>query len=371
MKYQRLLSRAFLLTALLLGSCSESLDVLERTRRASMVMGTTLEITVYRPASQSAQAAEDLEAAYQEILEIDTLMSLYRPDSELVQLNASAGQGAFAASQKTFDVIAASNHFSRISDGAFDISVKPLVDLWGFYDVTNASVPEPKAIEAALSRVGFDSIAYNEDTRHVTLEAGIDLDLGAIAKGYAVDMAIAALRSRNVPAALINLGGNVGVLGLAPGERPWVIGIRHPRSNELISKVSLTEGAVATSGDYDRYFEADGQRYSHLLDPRTGYPVDGLYSLSIVAPNATTADALSTAAFVLGSKAGIKLLSDCVGVEGFLVQAGDGLDDLSAITTDSQSGAVFELGAGISKVSPLEPSMGDEAPRLDCVWPVD
>lgn len=336
-----------------------------------MVMGTTLEITVYRPASQSAQAAEDLEAAYQEILEIDTLMSLYRPESELAQLNASAGQGAFAASQKTFDVIAASNHFSRISDGAFDISVKPLVDLWGFYDVTNASVPEPKAIEAALSRVWFDSVAYNEDTRQVTLEAGVGLDLGAIAKGYAVDTAIAALRTRGVPAALINLGGNVGVLGLAPGERPWVIGIRHPRSDKLIGKVSITEGAVATSGDYDRYFEVDGQRYSHLLDPRTGYPVDGLYSLSVVALNATTADALSTAAFILGPEDGVQLLSDCVGAEGFLVQAGGGSTDLAAVMTNGLTGEVFELGAGISAISSLDSTAEIEAPRLDCGWPVD
>jgi FAD:protein FMN transferase len=329
-------------------------------------MGTTLEIMVYRPASQAVRAAEDLEAAYQEILEIDSRMSLYRPDSELVHLNAHAGQGAITASQKTFDVMNASNHFARISDGAFDISVKPLVDLWGFYDVSTASVPEPAEIEAVLSRVGFDSISYNRDARQVTLELGVSLDFGAIAKGYAVDLAIDALRSRSVPAALVNLGGNVGVLGLAPGGRPWVIGIRHPRSDKLISKVSITEGAVATSGDYDRYFEVDGQRYSHLLDPRTGYPVVGLYSLSVVAPNATTADALSTAAFILGPEIGAKLLSDCVGVEGLLVQVGDNLNDLSAITTDGLSGAAFEVGAGLFKA---QRSSDVEGQRLECAWP--
>lgn len=332
-------------------------------------MGTTLEITVYRPTSEVTQAAEDLEAAYQEILEIDILMSLYLPESELVRLNASAGQGGVIVSGKMLNVLRAARHFSTLSDSAFDISVKPLVDLWGFYDVAGASVPEPIAIEAALKHVGFDSIAYDEDAREATLETGAGLDLGAIAKGYAVDMAIAALKSRGVPAALINLGGNVGVLGLAPGGRPWVIGIRHPRSDKLISTVSLTEGAVATSGDYDRYFEADGQRYSHLLDPRTGYPVDGLYSLSVVAPNATTADALSTAAFILGSQAGIKLLSDCVGVEGLLVQADETSGGLSAITTDGQSGALFTAGADMPSLLTFERGSDIEGPSLGCVWP--
>ncbi|MDE0801316.1 MAG: FAD:protein FMN transferase [Rhodospirillaceae bacterium] len=369
MRFQTLINVICLLTFMVLGSCSDSSDKLKRTRQAWMVMGTTLEITVYRPASESAQSAGDLEAAYQEILEIDARMSLYRPNSELVQLNTRAGKGGVTVSEKTLNVLRAANHFSNLSDLAFDISVKPLIDLWGFYDVATASVPERAEIEAVQNQIGFGSVEYNEYTRLVTLEAGAGIDLGAIAKGYAVDMAISVLRSRSVPSALVNLGGNVGVLGLAPGGKPWVVGIRHPRSDKLISMVSLTEGAVATSGDYDRYFEVDGQRYSHLLNPRTGYPVDGLYSLSVVASNAITADALSTAAFILGPEVGAKLLSDCLGVEGLFVEVGDGSEGLLATITDGPAGAVFELGAGISGMSPRGSTSEVETLRLDCLWP--
>lgn len=337
-----------------------------------MVMGTTLEITVYRPTSDSLRAADDLEAAYQEIRHIDESMSLYREDSELVRLNARAGQGGQSVSADLFDVLSASDHYARLSDGAFDISIQPLVDLWGFYDVSEAAVPSRADVLAVMARVGHTRISLLKETREAALELKTGIDLGAIAKGYAIDKAIAVLRQRKVPAALINLGGNVGVVGLAPGQRPWVIGIRHPRNNQLIAEVSLTSGAVSTSGDYDRYFEVAGHRYSHILDPRMGQPVEHIYSLTVLAPNATTADALSTAAFVLGAESGLSLLSACDGIEGILIQPNDEGGDFSVLTTNGGSalGPVFTFAANMKKRTKSAQGTIAAHRRNDCLWPI-
>lgn len=333
-------------------------------------MGTTLEITVYRPTSDRDQAAVDLEVAYQEILAVDQRFSLYRADSELVRLNAQSGQGNVAVSDEMLRILSASNYYSALSQSAFDIAIQPLVDLWGFYDVAEATVPSPDALAGVLSRVGRQHVSVDAVAGEVALTGGAGLDLGGIAKGYAVDLATAALRARGVPAALVNLGGNTGVLGLAPGDRPWVIGIRDPRNDRLISQVRLTQGAVSTSGDYDRYFEVEGKRYSHLLDPRTGRPVDGIYSLTVIAPTAMAADALSTAAFVLGAEEGMSLLSGCDRVEGLLIQPGSGSEDLTTIVTgsDSDTDSAFTLAAEGIRLAALDrPDFN--APRQDCVWP--
>lgn len=274
-------------------------------------MGTSIEITVYRPDSDTTLAAADLEAAFAVIAGIDDSMSLYQEDSELVALNARAGAGPVPVNDSLFDILSASHFYAALSDSAFDAMIQPLVALWGFYDVREAAVATQGEIDAVLSVIGSSHMRLNEQTSMVSLDAGAALDLGGIAKGYAIDLALTVLDDRGVPAALINLGGNVGVLGAAPGDRPWVVGLKHPRGDRLIGQIQFTEGAVSTSGDYDRYFEFGGQRYSHLLDPRTGWPVNGFHAVTVHAPTATAADALSTAAFVLGPEDGMALLQGC------------------------------------------------------------
>ncbi|MDX2144989.1 MAG: FAD:protein FMN transferase [Rhodospirillaceae bacterium] len=293
-------------------------------RETWTVMATGLDVTVYRPASAEAQAAEDLAAAHQEVVAIDRMMSLYRPDSELVALNAKAGRGAIPVSAPLFEVLQAAEHYARLSGGAFDVTVQPLVELWGFYRVERAAIPPQDQIDKAMAQVGFTRVTLDAEARTATLEPGTRIDLGAIAKGYAVDVALAALRARGVPAALVNLGGNIGVLGRRPDGKPWSVGLQHPRENRLIGRIELLAGAVATSGDYDRYFEAGGKRYSHIIDPRTGWPVDGVYALTVAAPNATAADALSTAGFVQGATDGMTLLENCAGVAAVSVAPTDG-----------------------------------------------
>ncbi len=350
---------------------TSSQDDLVPAHRTWTVMGTILEATVYRPATATALASADLEAAHGAVLKIDQLMSLYRSDSELVALNTQAGRGPIEVSAATFQVLQASQHYTRLSGGALDVTVQPLVQLWGFYTMERNSIPSMEEIQAVLPRVGADRLELDRSAGTAALATGSRLDLGSIAKGYAIDQAIAELRARGVPAALIDLGGNIGVLGQPPSGRPWSVGIKHPREDSLIGLLRFKEGAIATSGDYDRYFEVEGQRVSHLLDPRTGFPAEDLYSVTVIAPNATAADALSTAAFVLGPERGMALFSDCEDVEGLLIQPDSTHRLLIQTTLPTRKGSVsFVLESGTAAT--LRPTVEETEPssRPECVWPL-
>ena len=359
---------------------TDSPDDLVPVHRTWTLMGTILEATVYRPASATALAHADLEAVHHAVFEIDQLMSLYRPDSELVALNNQAGMGRIEVSAPTFQVLQASQHYTRLSGGALDVTVQPLVELWGFYTMERTSIPPLAAIQTVLQQVGADRLDLDAATGTAALAPGTRLDLGSIAKGYAIDRAVAALDARGVPAALIDLGGTIGVLDQPPDGRPWTVGIQNPRGNNLIGLLQFRGGAIATSGDYDRYFEVEGRRFSHLLDPRTGWPADDLYAVTVVAPNATAADALSTAAFVLGPEDGMALLSDCQGVEGVLIRwlGGKGEDEqdaarlaVSTTTESTQDGAVsfiFESGTAATLRSVKKRAESSALP--DCVFPI-
>lgn len=288
-------------------------------QRTWSIMGTFLQVTVYRSDRELAQ--QDLRAVYEQIVDIDERMSLYRDESELSLLNARAGTGPIAVSGKLMEVIATAAEFHAVSGGAFDITVTPLVDLWGFYDFSGSSVPPPELLEQRLVSVGMNRVIVDADAGTIDLPDGVSLDLGGVAKGYAVDLAMEVLEQRGTPAAMVDLGGNIAVLGEPTDVDGWWIGIRHPRQEGgLIASVRLESGqAVATSGDYERFFETGGDRYSHILDPRTGMPVRGVLAVTVVAARAMVADALSTAAFVLGAESGLELLRDYPAVDGVVV----------------------------------------------------
>lgn len=300
-------------------------------------MATGLEVSVYRAASDAAMADQDLVAAYEAIADVDRVMSLYRSDSELVRLNANAGLGPVVLSAMMLDVLQAAISYARQSEGAFDVTVTPVVDLWGFYRGDRVEVPSAESIESVRWRVGAGRVSINSAEGTAALAPGTAIDLGAIAKGYAVDRANAALKSRGVPAAVIDLGGNIGVLGARPDGRPWRIGLQDPRYNKLMGSVSFDRGAVATSGDYDRYFEHDGRRYSHIIDPRTGWPVAGVAATTVIAPTAMAADALSTAVFVLGAEAGLALIAATPCAAALVI----GVD--GQVTVHETTGVKFDL----------------------------
>ncbi|MBC8436443.1 MAG: FAD:protein FMN transferase [Candidatus Omnitrophica bacterium] len=243
---------------------------------------------------------------FEEIKRIEGLLSKYQPESEISRLNKS---GRIEAAAETFYIISRAKQFWQDSNGAFDVTVGPLMDLWGFGSKTYA-LPAKNHIQAALKLIGSDKIILNRQNYMIQLETrGVKLDLGAIAKGYAVDCAVNKLRAAGITSCLINAGGDIYCLGDKFG-RPWRVAIRHPSKRAFKRYLQLADKAVTTSGDYEQYFIRDNRRYSHIFDPRTGYPADsGVISVSVIADDCLTADTLATAIFVLGKEKSKALLN--------------------------------------------------------------
>ena len=262
-------------------------------------------------------AAKALDAAAERIREIDEKMSAYNPKSEIYKINNAPSGAAVKVSEETYKLLSRALEFSRITDGIFDITLKPLTDLWGI-GTENAKVPTEYEIGEALSKTGWESIELSEDDCSVTLKKeGMALDLGAIAKGYAADEAARVLEEAGIKNACLDLGGNIYAIGKMPlgffdmikfgsRTRSFAIGIQSPDEPRGSAEkvVSIENGCVVTSGDYERYFEENGVRYHHIFDPRTGRPAESeARSVTILAQDATAADALSTVFFILGDSA--------------------------------------------------------------------
>jgi thiamine biosynthesis lipoprotein len=244
---------------------------------------------------------------FNEIRRIENLLSKYNPESEVSRLNSS---GKLTVSPETFYIIKKSQEFWQESDGAFDITIAPLVDLWGFTD-KKYSVPAQESIKNLLELVGTDKIILHEDNNVVEFKVlGMKIDLGAIAKGYAVDCAVHKLNEAGIHSCLINAGGQIYCLG-----GNWKVAIQNPFGRGIKGILELKDKAVATSGGYQQYFINNKRKYSHIFDPKTGYPADsGVSSVTVIAPDGLTADALATAIFVLGKGKGEALAKKFPGV---------------------------------------------------------
>lgn len=243
---------------------------------------------------------------FKEIKRIEGLLSKYDPLSEISRLNAA---GKLKVSPETFFIVKKAKEFSEESKGAFDITVGPLVGLWGFKD-KDYRVPSEAKIKDALRLVGSDKIVLQEGANVVKLKTpGMVLDLGAIAKGYAVDKAVARLKAAGIKNCLINAGGEIYCMGVRSGSRLWKVAVQDPRGDALRGGMELKDSAVATSGDYEQYFIKDGKRYAHIIDPRTGYPAASrVSSVTVTGPDCLGADALATAFFVLGPEGSSAIL---------------------------------------------------------------
>jgi thiamine biosynthesis lipoprotein len=269
-------------------------------RRAWLLMGTTFEASLV--ASDSAVAQRGFEAAYGAVVRVDSLMSLYKEDSEVCRINRWGAIAPVAVASWTYDVIEAALRFSELTDGAFDITVKPSMDAWGFYRRRQVA-PASEEVDSLLQITGWRKVSLEPSSSSVGMSRrGMAIDLGGIAKGYALDRAKDALARAEVRNALINLGGNILALGTPPEDpEGWPVGVRDPlEPDSLITVLKLKDRAIASSGDYEKFVVLDGTRYGHIIDPRTARPVQGTAGTAVVAPDAVTADALSTAAFVLG-----------------------------------------------------------------------
>jgi FAD:protein FMN transferase len=264
-------------------------------------MGTTFEAILVGEDRDFLAAAGN--EALDEVERLDARLSHYRPESEICGLNRHAAFAPVRMELSVFELLMRAAFLSRITGGAFDCTAGPLVKCWGFFR-GEGRMPEPEAVAAAREQVGSHLLEFDVETRSVRfLREGLDVHLGAIGKGYAVDRMAEILRGLGVDAALLH-GGTSSIYGMGapPGEDGWEVGITDPRNRKRrLGVVRLCDRALSTSGDYEQYFEVNGRRYSHVLDPRTGEPARGMWSAAVLADSATDTDALSTAAFVLGA----------------------------------------------------------------------
>ncbi|MBT9171780.1 MAG: FAD:protein FMN transferase [Syntrophomonadaceae bacterium] len=293
---------------------------MEKVTRAEFLMDTLVQSTVF--AREASQGQHALEAAYQEMFRLERLLDRHHPGSEVTQINRAAGREPVPVSPETLLIIEQALEYAVLTGGAFDITVGPLLRLWRFTDA-GGRVPSAESLQAAAALVDFRQVVADRQAGSVFLRKnGAEIDLGGIAKGFVVDRAVEVLLRSGISSASVDAGGDIRLLGAKPDGSPWRIGVRHPRERRGIIAVLELEGcAVVTSGDYERYFLYGEVRYHHLLDPATGRPAGGLVSVTVVAPEATTADALSTAVFVLGRERGLALIESLPGIEALLVTA--------------------------------------------------
>lgn len=308
-----------LICSLLLVSLSSCSIKKEKIYRKTMIlMDTLVAINVVADSPEKADAA--INNAFAEIGRLGALLNFFSSESELSRINRNAGTSEVRVSPDTLDVIEKAVYVSESTHGAFDPTIGPEMALWDF---RSRRIPDEKDIRERLPLVNYRLIRINKKWSTVYLEKkGMLMDLGAIAKGYAADKAVEELKMKGIRAGLVAVAGDIRAFGLKPDGKPWRVGIRSPRprnnGDELMASVELTDMAISTSGDYERYFISDGKRYHHILDPKTGRSADGCRSVTVIAKNGFQTDAFSTGVFVLGPEKGMEVLRH-MGFDGVIV----------------------------------------------------
>ena len=284
-------------------------------------MGAEVRVTVWTADESGARSA--MAAVFAEFDRLDALLSVWKPGSDVQRINAASDGAAVRVSADTLAVVRAAQQASAVTDGKFDITFGALSDVWKFDHDQDNRIPSDDQIAARLPHVDYQAVRVDEAAHTIALaRPGVRIHLGGIGKGYAVDRGIAILRGRGLRDFLIQSGGDLYAAG-RPGDRPWTLGINDPRGapDASFATVELRDRTLSTSGDYERFFVKDGQRYHHLLDPDTGRPARGSRSVTIVAPTATEADGLSTGVFILGPDKGMALVERLADVEAVIVTA--------------------------------------------------
>ena len=300
--------------------------------RARALMGTLSRVSVR--ASDSLTCEQAVEAAFEEMILVDRLMSTYRSDSEISELNRNGAEGWVSLDPLVLDVLDAAVAFSRETEGAFDPALLPLMELWGFRG-GDLMVPSRAMLSEALDRSNCRHLVLDPDHLRARFDMeGVKVDLGGIAKGYALDRAALVMRQAGAAGGLVDLGGNLAVFGEMRDSGIGVANPKHP--DRLLGVLTVQNAFVSTTGGYERYVVIDGHRYGHILDPRTGLPVEGMLSVTVVASTGVASDALSTAVFVLGPSQGADLLSRTEGAEGIIVWE----DESGQVTTRVSGGLV-------------------------------
>lgn len=279
-------------------------------KRTQILLGTVVEIQIRDEDEQKAENA--IKKAFAEVKRIDDLFTTYNEESPVWKINNNSDT-LIKVDDEIYNLLVLCDSVTQLSDGCFDVSLDNLTKAWGFYS-DNPHLPTRTAIDSALNSSGWNNIQLKEN-QILTRRKNVGLNFGAIAKGYAVDKAIDVLKNFGIKEALVNAGGEIRVFG-----NDWLIGIQHPREiNSIIKKLKLRDISVATSGDYEQYFEKDGIRYHHIINPKTGYPAKGLQSVSVTNKSNAFADALATAVFVMGKEKGMRLIESINDTEAMII----------------------------------------------------
>ncbi|MBZ5563747.1 MAG: FAD:protein FMN transferase [Acidobacteriia bacterium] len=297
-----------LLALILLAAPGEAAQSLVRYEASHEAMGTVFTVVAY--GRDRNFLGEVVEQVFQELDRVDAQMSNYKPESELSAINREAASHAVLVEPHLFRLLEQSVQYSRETDGAFDITVGPLMKHWGFFR-GRGLLPSPAEITDVLKRVGYQHIKLDPAARTIRFDkSGIELDLGGIAKGYAVDQAVEVLRSNGIASALVSGGtSSIYALGAPPGERGWHVTVRDPyQAGKPADTLILRNYSLSTSGSYEKFFDIGGKTYCHIMDPRTGWPVENMLSTTVLAPSTTESDALSKL-FVLGVEGSRRVLA--------------------------------------------------------------
>jgi len=299
----------------ILAACSNNEEPI--TKEEIIFGSIPVKITIFDSSKEEA-----LEEAFELIKAVDNQMSKNKETSEISAINSAAGKDYVSVSEETFKIIQKSEEFYDISEGYFDITIGPLVELWDI-GPTTGHIPKASEINKVLSLISYNDILFNETNHAIKLrQKGMAIDLGGIAKGYAADVVVEHFKAVGINKAIINLGGNVSVMGQKNEETLWSVGIQNPLepTGSSLGILKASDLSVVTSGIYQRYFEESGVRYHHIFDPKDGYPIrNNLQSVTIATENSLRADALSTALFALGLEEGMALANKDQSIEAIFV----------------------------------------------------
>ncbi len=287
------------------------------SKRAQMHMGTLVTITAV--ASDKRVGDRAVQAAFDEIKRLEGGISTWRSDSELSRVNAAAGRYPVPVSRETLELVARSIEIAQLTNGGFNIALGPAIEAWSV--IERQRIPDERELQQLKPLLDWTRIQVDKEAQTIYLpQQGMQIDVGGIGKGYAADRAVVEMKRVGVIGGVVALSGDIKTFGILPDRRGFPVGIKHPRrEEELIAMIDLNDEAVSTAGDYERFFERDGVRYHHILDPQTLRPARGCQSVTVIAKEGTMADGLDTGIFVLGPEQGMALVERLPGVEAIII----------------------------------------------------
>ncbi|MCS6304292.1 MAG: FAD:protein FMN transferase [Nitrospira sp.] len=296
-------------------------------KRTQIHMGTLVTITVV--AFDKDVGYRAIQAGFDEVTRLEQLLSTWRPDSELSHVNAEAGLQPVRVSRETLELVVRSMEMAQLTDGGFNIAVGPAMEAWSFTE--RQHIPSDEELQQLQPLVDWTNIQINKEARTIFLpHKGMRVDIGGIGKGYAADRVVEEMKRVGAQSGVVALSGDIKTFGVLPKRDGFPVGIKHPREDEaVIAVIDLKDEAISTAGDYERFFERDGVRYHHILDPQTLRPARGCQSVTVIAKEGAVADGLDTGVFVLGPTRGLELVERLPDVEAIII------DDEGRVTVSS------------------------------------